>query len=91
MYMFKIIQRMFTHMFPSTDSESTKLLMEEADILMKNIKNAKTLVELLHLKEVLKKYRGAVEISGSSHEVKQKLIFLEAQWNRKFRIWKAQG
>jgi hypothetical protein len=78
-------------MFQPMSVETNQLLMEEADILMKNIKNAKTLAELLQIKATLQKYRGAVEFAGSSIEVKNKLAFLEAQWNRKFRIWKTKG
>jgi hypothetical protein len=71
--------------------ETNKLLLEEADIIMKEIKAAGTLAELLRLKEVLKKFRGAVELAGSQQQVKNKLVFLEAQWNRQFRIWKSKG
>ncbi len=42
-------------------------------------------------KAYLKKFRGAVELAGSPQVVKNKLIFLEAQWNRQFRLWKANG
>jgi hypothetical protein len=49
------------------------------------------LADLLRLKEILKKFRGAVELAGSPREVKQKLVFLEAQWNKQFRIWKSKG
>jgi hypothetical protein len=71
--------------------ETNKLLLEEADIIMKQIKAAGTLAELLRLKETLKKFRGAVELAGSPQQVKNKLVFLEAQWNRQFRIWKTKG
>lgn len=91
MYVFKFIQRIFNRMFPPMSVETTNLLLEEADILMKNIKKAKTLAELLRVRAVLKKFRGAVEIAGSPNVVKNKLIFLEAQWNRQFRIWKTKG
>jgi hypothetical protein len=71
--------------------ETNKLLLEEADIIMKEIKAAGTLAELLRLKEVLKKFRGVVELAGSPQQVKNKLVFLEAQWNRQFRLWKSRG
>jgi hypothetical protein len=71
--------------------ETTTLLLGEADIIMKEIKEARKLADLLRLKEVLKKFRGAVELAGSPQVVKNKLIFLEAQWNRQFRLWKSKG
>ncbi len=91
MYVFKIIQRIFNSMFPPMSVETNQLLMEEADIIMKDIKTARTLAALLEQKAILQKFRGAVELAGSSREVKQKLVFLEAQWNRQFRIWKTRG
>jgi len=78
-------------MFPPMSVETNQLLMEEADIIMKDIKTARTLAALLEQKAILQKFRGAVELAGSSREVKQKLVFLEAQWNRQFRIWKTRG
>lgn len=91
MYVFKIIQRIFNRMFPPMSVETTTLLLEEADILMKDIKKASTLAELLRIKAVLQKFRGAVELAGSPQVVKNKLTFLEAQWNKRFRIWKTKG
>lgn len=91
MYVFKIIQRMFRHMFPPRTVETINLLLEEADVIMKDIKSSKTLSQLLHVKAVLQKFRGAVEMAGSPQVVKNKLVFLEAQWNKQFRIWKSKG
>jgi len=91
MYVFKFIQRIFNQIFPPMSVETTKLLLEEADIIMKEIKEARKLAELLRLREVLRKFRGAVELAGSPREPKQKLVFLEAQWNRQFRLWKTRG
>ena len=91
MYVFKIIQRIFNHMFQPMSVETNQLLLEEADIIMKNIKLSKTLAALLEQKSILQKFRGAFELAGSPPEVKKKLVFLEAQWNRQFRIWKTKG
>ena len=91
MYVFKLIQRIFNQIFPPMSIETNKLLLEEADIIMKEIKEARKLADLLRLKAVLQKFRGAVELAGSPREVKQKLVFLEAQWNRQFRLWKTRG
>lgn len=90
-YVFKIIQRILNRMLPPSMLKTTNLLLEEADILMKEIKQATTLAELLRVKAVLQKFRGAVELAGSPHAVKNKLVFLEAQWNKRFRIWKTKG
>lgn len=91
MYVFKIIQRIFNRMFQPMSVETTQILLEEADIIMKDIKSAKTLAALLEQKAILQKFRGAVELAGTQPEVKKKLVFLEAQWNRQFRIWKTKG
>lgn len=91
MYVFKIIQRIFKCMFQPMSVETNQLLLEEADIIMKNIKLSKTLAALLEQKSILQKFRGASELAGSPSEVKKKLVFLEAQWNRQFRIWKTKG
>jgi hypothetical protein len=91
MYVFQIIKRIFEHVFPPRTIETSKLLMEEADVLMTHVKAAKTLAELLEMREVLRKFRGAVELAGSQQQVKNKLVFLEAQWNRQFRLWKSRG
>jgi hypothetical protein len=91
MYVFKIIHRILNRMLPSPMLKTTNLsLLEEAEILMKEIKQATTLAELLRVKAVLQKFRGAVELAGSPHAVKNKLMFLEAQWNKRFRIWKTK-
>jgi hypothetical protein len=76
-------------MFPPKSVETINLLLEEADILMKNIKKAKTLADLLHTKTILQTFRKNVERIDSSNILKNKLVFLEAQWNKQFRIWKA--
>lgn len=89
--MFKFIQRTVERMFSRASVETTSLLLAEADMLMKSIKKASTLAELLKIKAVLQKFRGAVEFAGSPQVVKNKLIFLEAQWNKRFRIWKTNG
>ena len=91
MYVFKVIQRIFNQIFPPMSVETTTLLLGEADIIMKEIKEARKLADLLRLKEILRKFRGAVELAGSPQVVKNKLIFLEAQWNRQFRLWKSKG
>jgi thymidine phosphorylase len=91
MYVFKIIKRIFDYVYSPMSVETNQLLMEEADVIMKNIKAARMLSELLEQREVLRKFRGAVELAGSPRNVKQKLVFLEAQWNRQFRLWKSRG
>ena len=91
MYVFKIIQRIFKHMFSPMSVTTNQLLMDEADIIMKNIKAARTLSALLEQKAILHKFRGAVELANSPRDAKQKLVFLEAQWNRQFRLWKSRG
>jgi hypothetical protein len=91
MYVFKIIKRIFDYVYSPMSVETTQLLLEEADIIMKNIKLAKTLAALLEQKAILQKFRGAVKLAGTPPEVKKKLVFLEAQWNRQFRIWKTKG
>ena len=91
MYVFKVIQRIFNQIFPPMSVETTTLLLGEADIIMKEIKEARKLADLLRLREILRKFRGAVELAGSPQVVKNKLIFLEAQWNKQFRLWKVNG
>jgi len=90
MYVFKIIQRIFNRMFQPMSVDTNQLLMDEADIIMKDIKSARTLAALLEQRAVLQKFRGAVELAGSPREIKQKLVFLEGQWNRQFRLWKSR-
>ena len=90
MYVFQIIQRIFKSMFPPMSVETNQLLIAEADIIMKNIKEARTLAALLEQRAILQKFRGAVELAGSPRDVKQKLVFLEGQWNRQFRLWKSR-
>ena len=50
MYVFKIIQRIFNQIFPPMSVETTTLLLEEADIIMKEIKEARKLADLLRIK-----------------------------------------
>jgi hypothetical protein len=90
MYVFQIIQRIFNRVFPPMSVTTVQLLTEEADIIMKNIKGARTLSALLDQRAVLQKFRGAVELAGSPQEIKKKLVFLEGQWNRQFRLWKSR-
>lgn len=89
-YVFEIIRRKLKELFNPMSIESNQLLLEEADILMKHINEAKTLRQLLAVKAQLKEYRDMVERHDGPREVRQKLVFLEARWNRQFRIWKAR-
>ena len=67
------------------------ILLAEADVIMENISEAKTLASLVKTKKLLTKFREDVVNAGSPRRVKQKLVFLEARWNRQFRIWKSRG
>lgn len=88
--MFEIIRRKLKELFNPMSIESNQLLLEEADILMKHINEAKTLGQLLAARAQLKEYREMVERVNAPSSVKQKLVFLEARWNRQFRIWKSR-
>jgi hypothetical protein len=87
---FEIIRRKLKELFNPMSIESNQLLLEEADILMKHINEAKTLGQLLAARAQLKEYREMVERVNAPSSVKQKLVFLEARWNRQFRIWKSR-
>jgi hypothetical protein len=89
-YVFEIIRRKLKELFNPMSIESNQLLLEEADILMKHINEAKTLGQLLAARAQLKEYREMVERVNAPSSVKQKLVFLEARWNRQFRIWKSR-
>lgn len=89
-YVFEIIRRKLKELFNPMSIESNQLLLEEADILMKHINEAKTLGQLLVARAQLKEYREMVERVNAPSSVKQKLVFLEARWNRQFRIWKSR-
>ena len=92
MYVFSIIQQFFKNVFNIMSLEHIQdILLAEADILMKSINEAKTLSDLIKAKELLIKFRQDVVNAGSPRKVKQKLVFLEARWNRQFRIWKSRG
>jgi hypothetical protein len=66
-------------------------LLYEADMIMKDINEARTLAKLMKTREALVKFRQDVLNVGSPQKAKQKLVFLEARWNRQFRIWKSRG
>lgn len=90
-YVFEIIRRKLKELFSPMSIEANQLLMEEAEVLMRHIKEAKKLGQLLVVKAQLKEYREMVERHDAPREVKQRLVFLEAQWNKQFRIWKSRG
>ena len=91
LYVFEIIRRKLKEFFNPMSIEANQLLLEEASILMQRIKEAKKLGQLLAVKAQLKEYRSMVERVKPPHEIRQKLVFLEAQWNKQYRLWKARG
>jgi hypothetical protein len=91
MYVLEIIKRILKNLFPSDKStENVRVLMLEGDILMKNINQSKTLGQLMQSRMQLRRFKEAIDREESS-QLRQKFVFLEARWNRQFRIWKTRG
>lgn len=73
-----------------TDSEKEYIESECAKV-MQLIIEAKTLAQLFNARARLIELNETVKQVDSPSWAKNKVKFLEARWNKQYRLWKARG
>lgn len=73
-----------------TDSEKEYVESEYMKVMML-IVEAKTLAQLFNARARLIELNEAVKELNSPSWAKNKVKFLEARWNKQYRLWKARG
>lgn len=88
--MYEKIKHYLKRIFNVEDEQ--KILIEtEYTKIMKLILAAKTLSQLFNARAELIKFNELVKQIDSPFWAKNKIKFLEAKWNRQYRLWKARG
>ena len=92
MYVFDIIKRFLSTLnAPDEQDIHKKILNEEYKIIMDAIVHAKTLGNLFKARAMLIQYNIEVKNLGSPRWATNNVKYLEAKWNRQYRLWKARG
>lgn len=73
-----------------TDSEREYVESEYMKVMLL-IVEAKTLAQLFNARARLIELNEAVKELNSPSWAKNKVKFLEARWNKQYRLWKARG
>ena len=92
MYVFDIIKRFLSTLTaPDERDIRRKILNEEYKIITDTIVHAKTLSNLWKARTMLIQYNKEVKNLGSPSWGTNNVKYLEAKWNRQYRLWKARG
>lgn len=73
-----------------TDSHK-EYIESECTKVMQMITEAKTLAQLFSARAKLIELNEAIKEMDSPSWAKNKVKFLEARWNKQYRLWKARG
>jgi hypothetical protein len=73
-----------------TESQ-TDFINTEYQVVMKMIIEAKTLADLFNARAKLIEFNEMVKEANSPDWAKNKVKFLEARWNKQYRLWKIRG
>lgn len=87
--MYEEIKHYLKNIF-GTDSEKEYVETEYVKV-MQLIVEAKTLAQLFNARAKLIELNEAVKELNSPSWAKNKVKFLEARWNKQYRLWKARG
>jgi hypothetical protein len=87
--MYEEIKHYLSNIF-GTDSE--KEFVESEYIKVRQlICEAKNLAQLFNARARLIEFNEMMKETGYPNESKNKVKFLEARWNKQYRLWKARG
>jgi hypothetical protein len=87
--MFKFIQHWINTLMLITSSSSRReVVAGKYNLLMDELAIAKTLSELMSIKKNIHAFDTAVKKMGSPHWAANYTVYLEARWNRQYRLWK---
>lgn len=89
--MYEEIKHYLKSIFSSDNEEQEKVINAEYQVVMKLITESKTLAALFNSRAKLIEFNEKVKVIGSPNWAKNKVKFLEARWNRRYRIWKSRG
>ena len=69
-------------------SSRKEIVVGQYKILMDEMAIANTLSELMSIKKNIRAFDKAVKKMGSPHWAANYTVYLEARWNRQYRLWK---
>ena len=89
--MYEEIKHYLNSIFGTDNKEQEAAINAEYQVVMKMITESKTLAGLFNSRAKLIEFSEMVKAIGSPGWAKNKVKFLEARWNRRYRIWKSRG
>jgi hypothetical protein len=75
-------------MLITSSSSRREVVAGKYNLLMDELAIAKTLSELMSIKKNIHAFDTAVKKMGSPHWAANYTVYLEARWNRQYRLWK---
>lgn len=87
--MYEEIKHYLSNIF-GTDSEKEFVEAEYVKI-QQLIREAKNLAQLFNARAQLIEFNQMMKETGYPYGSKNKVKFLEARWNKQYRLWKARG
>ena len=91
MYVYTLIKRFLRALRIFNDDTQIDTFNKEYKIILNEIARAKTLGHLFNTRAMLIKYNENVKNLGSPTWGTNSVKFLEAKWNRQYRLWKSRG
>ena len=85
--MYEVIKHYLKKWFGSSVNERD-MLLKEFDIIIDELKEAKTLSQLFNLRTKISAYTQAIKHVGNPSWGKNKVTILNGHWNRRYRLWK---
>jgi hypothetical protein len=87
--MFKFIQHWLNTLMVLVGTSSRReVVAGQYRILMDELTTANTLSDLMSIKKNIRAFDVAVKKMGSPHWAANYTVYLEARWNRQYRLWK---
>jgi len=89
--MFKFIQHWLkTLMMLICTSSRNEVIVGQYYLLMDELRQSNTLSELMGIKKNIALFKRSVTAMGSPDWAANYVMYLEARWNRKYRLWKSR-
>lgn len=88
--MYEKIKHYLQRLFLGKPSQED-VLKQKYKLLAVQISHCNTLAELFTARACLIEYSEEVKKIGSPSWAKNNVKFLEARWNRRYRLWKSRG
>ena len=91
MHILERIRRFFQTLGADKHGIQKTLLKKEHALIMNDIVQTKTLAQLFNIRTRLIQYNEEVKRIGSPRWAINSVKFLEAKWDRQYKLWKLRG